>query len=152
MTRLTLPITVALFSLTMLDRALKPTYTSSPELAAAWVARGGSADQLTWLGFGLGVLAALSIAFQQPLLVWPLFAITTVRWPRWCGCPPDATVRAGCVFGHHARLFVLRSDSVGFCGCRSCAKRARRSCFYSRVSWEQVAASWHLQPWLRRPA
>jgi len=69
MTRLTLPITVALFSLTMLDRALQTRLTPVlRKLAAAWVARGGSADQLTWLGFGLGVLAALSIAFQQPLL------------------------------------------------------------------------------------
>ena len=49
----------------MLDKTLQTWLTPALNvLARQWSAKGGSADQLTWLGFTLGAVAAIAIASQ----------------------------------------------------------------------------------------
>lgn len=62
----------------MLDKKLQVWLTPALQtLARAWVVRGGSADQLSWLGFAIGAFGAVCIATQQPL--WGLVCVLLSR-------------------------------------------------------------------------
>jgi len=52
----------------MLDRPAQALIAPALQAAGRWLVRSGvTADAITWVGFGLGLAAAASIALQQPL-------------------------------------------------------------------------------------